>query len=136
MQDREKFPYEDIINMPHHRSGKHPHMSMEERAAQFSSFAALTGHKEAVREKARQTEQRVELDEDQKAYLDKKLWEIRQGRHKGKETEFTVFYPDKTKSGGEYIKVTGVVKTVEAYEKVIRLENGKSLKISDIIDIR
>ena len=45
---QESFPYEDIVNLPHHRSETHPHMSMEERAAQFSSFAALTGHKEAV----------------------------------------------------------------------------------------
>ena len=42
---QESFPYEDIVNLPHHRSETHPHMSMEERAAQFSSFAALTGHK-------------------------------------------------------------------------------------------
>ena len=55
---QESFPYEDIVNLPHHRSETHPHMSMEERAAQFSSFAALTGHKEAVKEKARRTSRR------------------------------------------------------------------------------
>ena len=54
-EQTDPFPYEDIVNLPHHRSQTHPHMSMEERAAQFSSFAALTGHKEAVREKARRT---------------------------------------------------------------------------------
>ena len=73
---QESFPYEDIVNLPHHRSETHPHMSMEERAAQFSSFAALTGHKEAVQEKARRTSRRMELDEDQKARLDEKLQEL------------------------------------------------------------
>ena len=129
------FPYEDIINQPHHRSETHPHMSMEERAAQFSSFAALTGHKEAVQEKARRTSRRMELDEDQKARLDEKLQELCRGEE-GRETEFTVFYPDDKKSGGSYEKVRGVLKRIDAYEKVIWLEDGKSLKISDIIDIR
>ena len=58
---QESFPYEDIVNLPHHRSETHPHMSMEERAAQFSSFAALTGHKEAVQEKARRTSRRMRI---------------------------------------------------------------------------
>lgn len=130
------FPYEDIINLPHYRSETHPHMSMEERAAQFSSFAALTGHKEAVREKARRTGRRLELDEDQKAQLDKKLRELCSEKAKGRETEFTVFYPDDRKSGGSYEKVHGVLKRIDAYEKVIWLEDGKSLKILDIIDIQ
>ena len=129
------FPYEDIINLPHHRSETHPHMSLEERAAQFSSFAALTGHKEAVQEKARRTSRRMELDEDQKARLDEKLQELCRGEE-GRETEFTVFYPDDKKSGGSYEKVRGALKRIDPYEKVIWLEDGKSLKISDIIDIQ
>ncbi len=40
--------YDDIINLPHHVSSKHPHMSMEKRAAQFAPFAALTGYKEVI----------------------------------------------------------------------------------------
>ncbi len=40
--------YSDIINLPHHVSAQHPRMTMEARAAQFSSFAALTGHKDAI----------------------------------------------------------------------------------------
>ena len=44
--------YEDIINLPHPVSRKHAQMSMEERAAQFAPFAALTGHGEAIRKTA------------------------------------------------------------------------------------
>ena len=40
--------YDDIINLPHHVSQKHPQMSMYQRAAQFAPFAALTGHSEAI----------------------------------------------------------------------------------------
>lgn len=40
--------YDEIINLPHHVSQKHPPMPMQGRAAQFGSFAALKGHKEAV----------------------------------------------------------------------------------------
>lgn len=41
-------PYDDIIHLPHPVSKKHPRMTMEQRAAQFAPFAALTGHKEAI----------------------------------------------------------------------------------------
>ena len=44
--------YDDIINLPHHVSKKRPKMSMESRAGQFAPFAALTGHKEAIDDKA------------------------------------------------------------------------------------
>lgn len=60
--------YDDIIDLPHHVSKKHPPMSMEMRAAQFSSFAALSGHSDAIRETARQTamdyEESTETDDD------------------------------------------------------------------------
>ena len=42
--------YEDIINMPHHVSKKHPRLSMDKRAAQFTPFAALTGYEEEIEE--------------------------------------------------------------------------------------
>ncbi|MBR3002292.1 MAG: hypothetical protein IKF38_01815 [Clostridia bacterium] len=42
--------YEDIINLPHHVSKKHPQMSMEARAAQFAPFAALVGYEDAIEE--------------------------------------------------------------------------------------
>ena len=108
-------------------------MSMEERAAQFSSFAALTGHKEAVREKARRTSERMELDEDQKVRLDEMLQVLL--KEHGYEARFTVFRPDERKSGGVYVTVDGVVKSVDAYAKVIKLESGESLNIADVVDI-
>ena len=46
--------YDDIINLPHHVSEKHPQMSMLQRAAQFAPFAALTGHDKAIEETAEQ----------------------------------------------------------------------------------
>ena len=68
--------YEDIIELPHHVSSRHPQMSMLDRAAQFSPFAALTGYGDAVREKARFTEERPELSEEERARLDDTLRQI------------------------------------------------------------
>ena len=42
--------YDDIINLPHHISKKHPQMSLEARSAQFAPFAALTGYEEMIKE--------------------------------------------------------------------------------------
>ncbi len=55
--------YDDIINLPRHVSTTHPHMAVADRAAQFSPFAALTGHDAAIRETARLPDERIELDE-------------------------------------------------------------------------
>ena len=83
--------YNDIINLPHHRSEKHPQMSMINRAAQFSPFAALTGHDAAIKETARLTDERIELDESAKAIIDERLQYIEEniksvpasGKYKG-----------------------------------------------------
>lgn len=52
--------YEDIINLPHHVSHTHPHMTLEERAAQFSPFAALTGYETAIDKTRRRAQQELE----------------------------------------------------------------------------
>ena len=75
MQDRNNTDnsYDDIINHPHHVSTRHPRMSMIDRAAQFSPFAALTGYGDVIKETARLTDRKLELSESEKAELDYKL---------------------------------------------------------------
>ena len=73
MDYSDEHKYEDIINMPHHVSASRPRMSMIDRAAQFSPFAALTGYDAAVKKTARLTDSRIELDEYEKVALDEKL---------------------------------------------------------------
>ena len=65
--------YDDIINLPHPTSQKRPRMSVQDRAAQFSLFAALTGYDAAIRETARLTEERIELNEYEQAVLDQRI---------------------------------------------------------------
>ena len=72
-QNNGKSGYDDIINLPHHVSSCHPQMSMKERAAQFSPFAALTGYGEVIRETGRLTDQMLEFSEEERAELDHKL---------------------------------------------------------------
>ena len=66
---RDGHKYDDIINMPHHVSTTHPQMSLHDRAAQFSPFAALTGHEDAIKETARLTDEWMEPDDDRKSEL-------------------------------------------------------------------
>ena len=56
--------YDDIINLPHHVSEKHPQMAMIDRAAQFSPFAALPGHGEAIHKAARRTDSKFDKKEE------------------------------------------------------------------------
>ena len=80
INDSKDDNYNDIINLPHHVSKTHPRMSLHDRAAQFSPFAALTGHEEEINESARLTEKKLELDEDEmmeKDLLMNKLEELK-----------------------------------------------------------
>lgn len=63
-EEKDLHCYDDIINLPHPTSARHPRMSLHDRAAQFSPFAALTGYDEAIKETARIAEEQVELDKD------------------------------------------------------------------------
>lgn len=127
--------YDDIINLPHPISTRHPQMSLLDRAAQFSPFAALTGHEEAIKETARVTEERIELDEDRKERLDERLQMIREKLSEKTKLTFTYFQPDERKSGGAYLTVTGVVKKIDEYEHRIWLDNGSSLLIENLFSI-
>ena len=128
-------PYEDIINLPHHQSNKHPHMPAENRAAQFAPFAALTGYGDAVNETARQTDAKIELDEYEKATLNEKLNMLRDSQEEQPETTITYFVPDKMKSGGAYVTITGTVKKIDECGHTVLMRDGTKILIDDIFEI-
>lgn len=127
--------YEDIINLPHHVSKKHPQMSIWSRSAQFAPFAALTGYDEAVKETARLTDKRLEIDEGLKNILNDKLQYILENKSLQPEITFTYFVYDNKKSGGKYIEKTGVVKKIDLNEKYIILKDKTKISIDEIINI-
>lgn len=133
MSDEHK--YDDIIHLPHPVSRNHPQMLPLDRAAQFSPFAALTGHDAAIRETARLTEEKSELDENRKEMLDERLQMIRENLSEEPEITFTYFKPDEKKSGGAYLTVIGKVKKINEYEHQILLEDGTVIAIENLFSI-
>ena len=128
-------PYDDIINLPHHVSSKHPQMPIENRAAQFSPFAALTGYDAAIKETSRTTDQRIELDESAMADLDMKLHMLTDRIADQPEISVTYFQEDEKKDGGAYVTAVNHVNKIDAFERTILLVNGEKISIDDILDI-
>ena len=130
-----KSPYEDIINLPPHISKKHPQPTMLERAARFSPFAAITGYEEMVKEAARVTDKRVELDESSKEILNEKLLFVMEMCDEDTVVNITYFIPDKLKSGGVYKTVSGTIKRMDEYEGNILLKDGTKIPLSELYEI-
>ena len=127
--------YDDIIHLPHHVSSRHPQMSLADRAAQFSPFAALTGHEAAIRETERLTDTFVELDDDRKAQLDEQLWLLKENQFRGPEIEVTYFWPDEKKSGGAYVTARGRVKKIDEYGRRIVFMDGTVILADRVFSI-
>lgn len=143
MIDVEKNPYADIIHLPHHKAPNRPYMSLYDRAAQFSPFAALTGFDGVIAETARLTDRKVELSESEKILLDQKLTlidDVIQDKH---HPEITVVYfvPDYLKEGGEYEEFSGKVRHIDTVERTVVFlaangrSAGKTVRIDDIKEI-
>ena len=124
--------YDDIIDLPHPTSARHPRMSMAGRAAQFSPFAALVGHGAAIRETARLTDRKIELTEDEKAILDEKLCLL---LDTGGEAVFMYFQPDEKKTGGSYVTAAGSIKKLDLPGRRIILNGGAVIPVEDILEI-
>ena len=114
-----KGPYDDIINLPHPVSKTHPRMSMIERAAQFSPFAALTGYGAAIKETARLTDRKLELDEETQALLDLRQHFLLEHLAQRPEVTITYFEPDAHKEGGSYQTITARVKKLDEYQRLL-----------------
>ena len=129
-----KKDYSDIINLPHHVSTVHPQMSMHQRAAQFSPFAALVGFEDVVDEKVRQTAPERELSEDEKAELDRRIGIV--AAHLSEHPVVTIeyFVPDKTKAGGEYVFKSGEVEKIVPTERVV-IVGGETIRMDRIVGI-
>lgn len=127
--------YDDIIYLPYHVSATRPQMAIVDRAAQFAPFAALSGHDAAIKETARQTEERIELDEYMKAALNDKLKIIAVWIKDHPEIEITYFQQDEKKDGGTYITTSGTVKKIDEYKKAVVMEDGIEIPIDEIIKI-
>ncbi len=127
--------YEDIINLPHHVSTKRPQMSMLDRAAQFSPFAALTGYDAAIKETGRLTDEKIEMDEASLNMLNMKFQLLVEALGDEHEVSFTYFKPDETKAGGAYVTATGIVKKVDDYERLITMVDGAKIPMDDVYSI-
>lgn len=128
--------YDDIMMLPHHVSETRPHMSQYDRAAQFSPFAALTGYENAIKEMARLTDIRMELDENEKCILDEKMQCLMAHFDEYPIVEILYFQPDEKKKGGTYRTITGVVKKIKKYEQMIVMEDDLHIPIKEIAGLQ
>ena len=128
-------PYDDIINLPHPTSQRHPRMPVRDRAAIFSPFAALSGHGAAIAETARLTERRIELDEDTRAELDRRQAILLEHMDEQPEVTVTWFQPDEKKDGGAYLTTTGRLKKIDALGRRLVLLDGTDIPLEDVADL-
>ena len=128
--------YGDILNLPHHQSKVHPQMSIYDRAAQFSPFAALTGLGAAISETARLTDEKIEQDEEQLNILNNKFAILRANIASQPVVTITYFVKDLRKDGGEYVTISGVIKKIDDYQKIIVMQDNIIISIDDIADIK
>ena len=128
--------YEDIIDLPHHVSANRPHMSVYDRAAQFSPFAALKGYDDEIDEAARFTEEKIELDGARAEELNEKLLLLTEQVSARPKIQLTYFCPDGKKSGGEYITKEDCLRKVDVYNRKLLMESGLAVAFDDIFDIQ
>ena len=145
--DKEKDPrvvYADIIDHPHWQSKTHPHMSLYDRAAQFSPFAALTGYNDMINEEARIVDHKVELEEADLEQLNRELNLINEAIISGTlpTAAITYFIPDPLKSGGKYETVIGQIRKIDTARRKLVFMNRKGyanlnfeIDMRDILEI-
>lgn len=127
--------YDDIITLEHPVSKVHPRMSVMDRAAQFSAFAALSGYEDAIDETERLTETYTELDEGEKEILNEQLLKIKENIASHPAATCTYFEPDPKKEGGAYRTYSGKVRRIDEYEKKLVFEDGTEIWIDSLRDI-
>lgn len=126
--------YDDIINLDRPIS-KHPHLSIDSRASQFAPFAALVGYDEQVKETARLTDKKIEIDDGLREILNNKLNYINEHIKENIEVSITYFVKDSKKNGGKYLSKTGIVKRIDSVNETIKFTDNEIIYMKDVINI-
>ena len=127
--------YDDILHLPRPVSARHARMSMTDRGAQFSPFAALVGYEKVLEESARLTEAETFLDESGKELLNRKLQFLADHLGRMGQIRFLCYRPDERKAGGSFLWIEGIVKKIDLYRRTVVLEDGQEFAIEDIRSI-
>lgn len=127
--------YEDFLNLPHYEPKNHPRMSIENRSSQFAPFSALSGYKDAIKEKERLTEKMIHLSNEEQELLNKKLLIIQNNLSNQPIITFTYFIGDKLKDGGKYITKNGIIKKMDLIKKEIKLIDGTIIPLYNLLKI-
>lgn len=135
MQGIKTGSYDDIINLPHHQSMTRERMTIRDRAAQFSPFAALTGHEADIEETSRLTDRKVQLSEDKIAALNEKLQMLEELFPECPEVSITYFVTDEKKSGGAYTTKTGRVKRIDPIKRAVEFADHTAVPFEDVFDV-
>ena len=131
-----KNNYDDIINLSHYEPKNHKRMSMESRSAQFAPFSALIGYNEEIKETARLTHKKIEIDEELKQDINNKLNIVKKNIKNKPFITLTYFIYDNKKSGGEYKEITNYVKNIDEINNMIIFIDNTKILIKEIIDIK
>ena len=126
--------YDDIINLNRPIS-KHKHLGIDSRSAQFAPFSALVGYDEAVKETARLTDKKIEIDEGLKEMINIKLNYLNDHIKDNYQVIVTYFIKDKKKNGGKDINKTGIIKRIDSVNEIIKFSDNSIIKMNDIINI-
>jgi hypothetical protein len=127
--------YDDIINLARPQYHDLPPMSIHDRAAQFSPFAALVGYDAAVEETARLTDSRREMEQDEINELNRQLSELNERLSDRPKIRVTYFIRDKKKEGGRYASKIGNARTIDQAENRIVFTDGESVPDKDMYSV-
>lgn len=127
--------YNDIINLPHHVSNTRKPMTLHNRAAQFAPFAALKGYDSAIKEEARITSKKIELDEELKTIINENIKLINNNIKEKPKVMITYFIPDNKKTGGSYETIICNVKKIDNVNKFIVLTDNKKIDFDNLLNI-
>lgn len=124
--------YDDIKHLTRPQYDDLPPMSMSDRAAQFSPFAALVGYDDAVAETARLTDSKVELTEDEMSELNANLNRLLDSLDEQPEISVTYFVPDEKKSGGRYAEKVSILRIYDSYANELVFTDGVRIAVADM----
>ena len=131
MSDR----YDNIKYLSRPQYDDLPPMSMHDRAAQFSPFAALVGYDDAVAETARLTDSRIELGEDMIDELNQSISQLLLTLDEQRQINVIYFVPDEKKAGGRYIEKTGVVLRFDSFNNALVFSDGEKIAVNDLYQV-